>query len=111
MKAGWRRRVVIGQTRWPWYSHVAPASWMVQEHVDSGRRALNFSEWDRPGEEASEAAEEVLEGEMPPASYLLAHPEARLSAAERAQLARGLVATIGGVGDADESDDDDDDDD
>ena len=48
---------------------------------------------------------------MPPASYLLAHPEARLSAAERAQLARGLVATVGGVGDADESDDDDDDDD
>ena len=93
------------ETRWPWYSNVAPASWMVQEHVDAGRRALNFSEWNRASEEASEAAEAVLEGEMPPASYLFAHPEARLTAAERSQLARGLVATVGRVG-TDDGDDD-----
>lgn len=66
------------------------------------------SEWNRAAEEADEAAEAVLEGEMPPASYLLAHPEARLSAAERTELARGLVATVGagGKGHHDDVDDD-----
>lgn len=83
------------QTRWPWYGHVAPLSWMVQRHVDEGREVLNFSEWDRSYEEAGEAAETVVEGEMPPASYLLLHPEARLSARERDQLARGLTASLG----------------
>lgn len=84
------------ETSWPWYSHVAPASWLVQNHVDEGRRVLNFSEWGRPQHEADEAAEEVREGEMPPRSYLILHPEARLTAAERDQLVRGLDATFGG---------------
>jgi hypothetical protein len=78
------------QTRWPWYSHVAPMSWLVQNHVDEGRRVLNFSEWNRGNSEAGEAAETVREGEMPPRSYVLLHPEARLTDAEREQLARGL---------------------
>lgn len=90
------------RTSWPWYSHVAPASWMVQAHVDEGREVLNFSQWNRSFEEADEAAEVVLEGEMPPASYLLLHPEARLSDSERDQLARGLTASMGLV----EGDDD-----
>ncbi|MBL9017964.1 MAG: heme-binding domain-containing protein [Myxococcales bacterium] len=84
------------ETSWPWYSHVAPASWLVQNHVDEGRRVLNFSEWGRPQDEADEAAQEVREGEMPPRSYLILHPEARLTAAERDQLVRGLDATFGG---------------
>lgn len=78
------------QTRWPWYSHVAPTSWFVQNHVDEGRRALNFSEWNRRDSAAGEAAEEVREREMPPRSYVLMHPDARLTDAEREQLARGL---------------------
>ena len=82
------------ETQWPWYSHVAPMSWLVQNHVDEGRRELNFSEWGGPGEEADEAAETVREREMPPRSYLLMHPEARLTAAEREQLARGLDASL-----------------
>lgn len=82
------------QTRWPWYSHVAPMSWLVQSHVDEGRRELNFSEWNRGNPEAREAAETVREREMPPRSYLLLHPEARLTDAEREQLARGLDATL-----------------
>lgn len=82
------------QTHWPWYSHVAPMSWLVQNHVDEGRRALNFSERSRGHDEADEAAEAVREGEMPPRSYLLLHPEARLSDAEREQLAAGLDATF-----------------
>jgi len=81
------------QTRWPWYSHVAPMSWLVQNHVDEGRRELNFSEWNRGNSEAADAAEAVREGEMPPRSYVLLHPEARLTAAERELLAQGLDAS------------------
>src|ERR1700720_2261256 len=36
------------ETTWPWYSHVAPVSWLVQNDVDGGRGHLNFTEWDRP---------------------------------------------------------------
>ena len=82
------------QTRWPWYSHVAPMSWLVQSHVDEGRQVLNFSDWNRGNSEADEAAEAVREREMPPRSYLLLHPEARLTDAEREQLALGLDASL-----------------
>ena len=85
------------QTRWPWYSNVAPVSWLVQADVNEGRRELNFSEWTRRYEEAQESAETVRNREMPPRSYLLLHPEAKLSAAERQQLASGLDATLGPV--------------
>lgn len=83
------------ETRWPWYSHVAPVSWLVQHDVDEGREDLNFSEWDRPYEEAGEAAETVLKHTMPPWTYLLAHPEANLTDAERRELATGLNASLG----------------
>ena len=83
------------ETRWPWYSHVAPVSWLVQRDVDQARRELNFSHWDRRQKRARKAAEEVEDGEMPLAGYLLGHPEARLSEAEKADLVRGLRATFG----------------
>ena len=83
------------ETQWPAYARIAPASWLVQHDVIEGRAALNFSEWQRPQEESSEAAEELLEGEMPPAIYRLMHAHARLSAPDRDRLARGLVRTIG----------------
>jgi hypothetical protein len=84
------------QTKWPWYSYMAPASWLVQNHVDEGRQKLNFSEWNRPHDEAAESAEAVQKGEMPMRSYVLAHPEARLSAEEYQALLQGLQATFGG---------------
>ncbi len=84
------------ETRWPWYSHVAPSSWLLQSHVDEGREALNFSEFQKSYKDAHEAGQEVREGDMPPLSYLLLHPEARLSASEKQELARGLDATLGG---------------
>ena len=84
------------ETRWPWYSSVAPVSWRIQSHVDEGREKLNLSQMDRPQEDAHEAAEAVSSGKMPPRDYLLAHPEARLTPAERAEFAQGLAATLGG---------------
>ena len=82
------------ETEWPGYSHVAPVSWIVQYDVDTGRAALNFSEWNRPGTSAHEAAEEVRQGEMPPAMYRLMHAGAVLSPSDRELLARGLARTF-----------------
>ena len=84
-------------TTWPWYSHVAPVSWLVQHDVDEGRDDLNFSEWDpaKPKRSATKAAGEVDEGDMPPFYYRWMHPEARLSADEKAALIKGLRATFG----------------
>jgi len=84
------------QTAWPWYSHLAPTSWLVQRDIDGGREKLNFSEWDSPQEEAQEAAEAVQEGTMPPWQYRLLHSSARLSSSERQALVQGLAATFGG---------------
>lgn len=83
------------ETNWPWYSNVAPISWLVQNDVNEGRSKLNFSEWDRPQKEADEAAEQIQKGEMPLWFYLPLHASARLSAAEKQMLIRGLQATIG----------------
>jgi len=83
------------ETRWPWYSHVAPTSWLLQHDVDRGREELNFSEWNRRYDEADEAGKAVAGGEMPPRAYLLLHPEARLTTGEREDLARGLDASLG----------------
>ena len=85
------------ETVWPWYSNVAPLSWLVQRDVDEGREELNFSEWNRP-QEGEEAAETVGDGSMPPGQYLLTHPDARLTDAELSTLANGLTATLGGEG-------------
>jgi len=83
------------ETEWPAYSHVAPVSWLVQHDVDEGREVLNFSEWHRPQKEATESADEVREGEMPPIMYRLVHSHARLTEAERERLVRGLTNTLG----------------
>jgi len=81
------------QTRWPWYAYVAPASWLVVYDVHEGRGEFNVSAADVG--EADEAAEELEEGAMPPWQYLVLHPEAELSAEERAALVAGLEATFG----------------
>lgn len=93
-----------------WY-HLAPISWLVARDVAEAREHLNFSEWDREQDDADEAAEEVEEGDMPLNRYLLVHPEARLSDVERAELVRGLEATLRrgepGKGDGERASDDD----
>jgi hypothetical protein len=81
---------------YPAYASIAPFSWAVADHVEEGRERLNFSEWDRRQGEAHEAAETVLEGEMPPFYYMVAHPDARLTDAEKRELADGLRASLGG---------------
>jgi hypothetical protein len=81
------------ETVWPWYSNIAPISWLTVHDVQEGRSRLNFSEWGRTGHEVGEVSEVIHEGEMPPPYFLIMHPEARLSAAEKQTLINGLLAT------------------
>jgi hypothetical protein len=79
------------RTVWPWYSYVAPVSWMVAHDVEEGRAEMNFSRWtDVPAERrarlAHEIWEEVEEGNMPPRKYRVAHPAAKLSSEELSAL-------------------------
>jgi hypothetical protein len=83
------------QTVWPWYTNIAPVSWLAQSDVSSGRSTLNFSEWNRPQESAGDAAAVARDGSMPPWQYKIIHPKARLSSAETAELAQGLERTLG----------------
>ena len=80
------------ETVWPWYSHVAPVSWLVTDDVNGGRSHINFQDWEAQ-ENPIEAAEhlslvckEVRENGMPPFLYRIAHKEARLSQQERDAL-------------------------
>ena len=81
------------ETIWPWYSNVAPISWLTQNDVDEGRRFLNFSDWGKV-REAFEIPEVVQGGRMPPSYFLIMHPEAKLTQAEKDALASGLLATV-----------------
>jgi hypothetical protein len=79
------------ETVWPWYSNIAPISWLVYRDVAEGRRHLNFSDWQNSRlREPGELVSAVSEGEMPPFQYLLMHPTANLSSTQKTQLADGL---------------------
>jgi hypothetical protein len=78
-------------TVWPWYSSIAPVSWLLVSDVTEGREELNFTTWNRypikkQSAKQKKVWEEVQEGEMPPLIYRLMHPEARLSDPEKEQL-------------------------
>jgi len=81
-------------TTWPWYSNVAPVSWLVYRDVVDGRSNLNFSEWNQPQDGAGDAVEAVSGGSMPPWYYTIMHPKAKLSSSEKQQLIQGLAATL-----------------
>lgn len=78
------------ETRWPFYSRIAPVSWLIASDVNEGREHLNFSEW--PNETAEVAKKldrinEVLDyREMPPKKYTLIHADARLSEMQRKEI-------------------------
>ncbi|MGH9535353.1 MAG: heme-binding domain-containing protein [Terriglobales bacterium] len=82
-------------TVWPWYSNVAPMSWLVERDVQDGRRRMNLSEWNRPQKDAANVANRVRSGDMPLWYYLPMHPRARLSAAEKQELIAGAARSLG----------------
>ena len=84
------------ETIYPWYSNIAPISWLIQSDVDEGRAHLNISVLGiQKKNKVKDAAQEVREGEMPPFFYLPLHPEAKLSDADKAALIKGLENTFG----------------
>lgn len=84
------------ETVWPWYSRIAPASWLITYDVIKGRNELNFSlPLSEPAELANEIAEVVRSGAMPPRQYLLLHPEARLSDQDIQNLLAGTPRGTG----------------
>jgi hypothetical protein len=79
------------KTVWPWYAHVAPASWLLASDVNEGRRRLNFSEWGTYTDAVRShkllaIADEIRDSVMPPWYYSIMHRDSRLTAAERGQI-------------------------
>jgi hypothetical protein len=86
------------ETHWPWYTNIAPASWLVQRDVDEGRRRLNFSEWPTSlvAQQGlmQEAVGQLQEGEMPPFQYLLIHTDVKFTQSQNQQLANGMLNSV-----------------
>jgi len=79
------------KTVWPWYTNVAPVSWWLSDHVNEGRRNVNFSEWgklppDRQDRKLRQICDEVQDGVMPLSSYTPMHPQAKLSEPDKKTL-------------------------
>ncbi len=79
------------ETEWPWYSYIAPVSWLISRDVALGRSELNFSNWakysrGRAGEKLAQMAEQVSSKEMPLPIYPPLHPKARLTDDERKMI-------------------------
>lgn len=86
------------ETQWPWYSYVAPVSWLVSHDVVEGREYLNFSNWERHANNShmkEEIIEEMQEGEMPLGIYLLTHPKAAVSEDEISLVQAWLGVSVG----------------
>lgn len=81
------------ETKFPWYASIAPPSLLLSRHITEGRDNMNFSDWDNYYLDYDEIEEQIVEGKMPPRSYLLMHPEAQLNDAEKQQLLAGFRAT------------------
>jgi hypothetical protein len=78
------------ETEWPWYSTIAPASWLVRHDVNEGRRRLNFSDWadyesdpETAAQKLRQVATSLTSGDMAPTYYQLLHADARLTAPQR----------------------------
>jgi mono/diheme cytochrome c family protein len=79
------------ETRWPWYSNIAPMSWTLVHDVEEGREEMSFSHWNSYSVRdedhlREEICEQVEDGEMPLKPYTLMHPRARLSDEDRRVL-------------------------
>jgi len=81
------------KTDWPWYSYIAPMSWLIEKDVNQGRSHMNLSHWDEYNSESqqqilAELSSVVRNRQMPLPRYLKLHPEAALSDSEIDQLYR-----------------------
>ena len=80
-------------TKFPWYTNIQPVAWWVKNHIENGRKELNFSTWatyknSKKIHKLEECAELTEATEMPLLSYILMHPEAKISEEERAAMVK-----------------------
>ena len=92
-------------TVWPWYSSIAPASWLVGDDVVKGRKKMNFSQWDKMPTAKQEArlneiCEEIKSDEMPLPPYLILHGDAKLSQADKDILCQWVEVELKKLEDA-----------
>lgn len=85
------------ETTWPWYSHIAPASWLVTSDVNEGRHHLDLSDWpvthpDWQVRRLENMSDEIHSGDMPPKKYTLIHTDARLTDNQRKTMTDWLDA-------------------
>jgi hypothetical protein len=90
------------ETKWPWYSNIAPVSWMIINDVDDARKKMNFSTWDKISFEKKEVLkkdiwDEVQQEDMPPTLYTYVHPEAKLGFPQKNIIKKWITGT--GIGD------------
>ena len=95
------------ETEYPWYSHVAPSSWLVKRDVEVGRDELNFSTWTGYDQQKmlsklDDISSEVGEGRMPMSIYTLIHRSAKLTDEQRQQIVTWTEAAMDSVSEADE---------
>ena len=88
------------ETVWPWYSRVAPVSWLIASDVKEGRGKMNFSTWAdyKPAKQGvllDDAAEQIRQGDMPPFYYAWMHPNARLTDTQKEQLTSWMKSASG----------------
>lgn len=85
-------------TKWPWYSYVAPISFEVRTHVKNGRNWLNFSIWNRYSQERKQkllkGIAKAIDWKMPPPDYMLMHKNARLTPEQRAEIKKWAISQI-----------------
>src|SRR5512139_2372886 len=82
------------ETEWPWYSNIAPGSWLIAMDVTEGREQFNFSDWNNNPGELDEMIEAIQEGEMPPIQYWIVHPQERMNEQQKQELINALQSSI-----------------
>ena len=82
------------EIEWPWYSYIAPVSWLLADDVLNARATFNFSDWHVGDMSSAAMTAQINSGRMPLPQYRLMHPTARFTAAEKQQLIAGLTATL-----------------
>ncbi len=82
------------EVEWPWYSYVAPASWLIKFDVVRGLHNFNYSEWDKNPGNLSDMVENINRGSMPPLQYTIFHPESRMTDQQKQALIDALTSTL-----------------
>jgi hypothetical protein len=82
------------ETEWPWYSNIAPGSWLIAFDVIAGRGEFNFSDWKSHPGELDEMVHEIQDGGMPPIQYWIAHPNSKMNDQQKQELIDALNSSL-----------------